>query len=91
MNIRSAKAKGRKLCQETRELILKAFPVLDADDVRINPASCPGEDLHLSPHARHMLPLAFECKNQETTKPWDWYKQASRICQRWKMSRCGIQ
>lgn len=76
MKIQSAKKKGRALCVKIKELILKAVPDLDPQDIAIPPPSCPGEDLWLSPKARRALPISIEAKNQETAKVWDWIAQA---------------
>lgn len=65
MRIRSAKAKGRRLSELTRQLILKYFPEIPADDLKVTPSSSNGEDLQFSTQARQTLPLIIECKNQE--------------------------
>ena len=76
MRTSSAKAKGRRLAVALRDLILTSFRVLQEDDVRVTPSGVPGEDLLLSPLARQYVPFSIECKNQETTKIWEWMKQA---------------
>lgn len=66
MNIRSAKAKGARLCKELRDALLATFPdKLVVGDIAVTSASVPGPDLYLSPRARDLLNMQFECKNQE--------------------------
>ena len=76
MKISYAKVKGRKMVTELRELLLKEFPQLEPDDVRIPPSAVPGEDLQLSPAARRLFPFAVECKNKESLNIWAAIKQA---------------
>lgn len=71
MKTSSAKAKGRRLQQYVRDLILQAFPVLEDDDVRSTSMGASGEDLLLSPAARKLFPFSVECKNQEKISIWD--------------------
>ena len=78
MKTSSAKAKGRRACQELRDLILKRYPSLQADDVRVQSSGSTGEDLLLSPAARAILPLTFECKNVEALNVWAALKQAAQ-------------
>jgi hypothetical protein len=72
----SAKAKGRRLCQQTKEMLLEMAPDLKSDDIRITSSGAPGEDLQMSPAARLVYPISIECKNTEKTSPWEWYEQA---------------
>lgn len=76
MKTSSAKAKGRRLQQELRDSLLKAFPELEADDVKVAIMGESGVDIKLSPAARKKIPYAFECKNQEKISVWDALKQA---------------
>lgn len=76
MKIQAAKAKGRRLCVQVKEMMLKAAPELDAQDIWVPPPSCPGEDLRLSARARAVFPISVEAKNQETAKVWEWIAQA---------------
>jgi hypothetical protein len=76
MKTQSAKAKGRKLQQWVRDLILKRFLCLEPDDVRSTSMGAGGEDLLLSPAARKLLPLSFECKNLNSMAFYKWYDQA---------------
>lgn len=75
MKIRAAKAKGKRLCKESLEMILSIYPELKGH-IYIPSACCPGEDLFLSAIARQKLPFAFEMKNCEKAKPWEWIEQA---------------
>ena len=72
----SAKAKGRRLQQWTRDQILKRWLSLEPDDVRSTSMGAGGEDLLLSPAARKLLPLSFECKNLNSMVLFKWYDQA---------------
>jgi hypothetical protein len=72
----SAKAKGRRAAQETRDLILAKFSDLESDDLRVTPSGVTGEDLLLSPKAQSILPFCFEVKNQEKLNIWQSLKQA---------------
>jgi len=76
MNVRSAKAKGRRLAERFRQLILALERTLTIDDVFVNPSSLNGEDLLLSPKAREIFPFAVECKNQERIDIWSAIAQA---------------
>ena len=76
MKTQSAKAKGRKLQQMVRDLILEAFPSLEPDDVRSTSMGCSGEDLQLSPAARRLFPYSVEAKNVEKLNVWGAYEQA---------------
>ena len=66
MRPQSCKAKGRKLQQEVRDLVLAAFPELEADDVRSTSMGASGADLLLSPAARRVFPYYVEAKNVES-------------------------
>lgn len=76
MKPQSAKAKGRKLQQWTRDVILENFPDLEPDDVRSTSMGCGGEDLQLSPAARRKFGFSVECKAQERLNVWEAYEQA---------------
>ena len=77
MNPQSAKAKGRKLQQWVRDLLLENFPSLEPDDVRSTSMGCGGEDLQLSPAARKLFGFSVECKNVERLNVYDAFEQAS--------------
>ena len=79
MKTQSAKAKGRKLQQWVRDLILESFP-LESDDVRSTSMGAGGEDVLLSPAARRYFPFSIECKNVEKLNVWQAYEQAEANC-----------
>jgi hypothetical protein len=77
MKTASAKAKGRRLQGEVRQLILDAFPQLEPDDVKGAIMGEAGEDIKLSPAARKLFAYSVECKNTEKLNIWDALKQAA--------------
>lgn len=76
MRTSSAKAKGRRLQDEVRDAIRKAFPDLEPDDVLCAIMGQSGMDIKLSPAARKKFPYAVECKNVEKLNIWGALKQA---------------
>lgn len=76
MRTASCKAKGRRACEEIREILLQYAPDLKPDDIRITSSGCTGEDLLLSPAAQEVYPFVIEAKNQERIQIWDALKQA---------------
>ena len=76
MKAASAKAKGRRAAAELQKILLRVFPDLKEDDIRVTPSGVQGEDLQLSPRAREYLPFAFELKNQERLNIWSTIEQA---------------
>jgi len=76
MRTSSCKAKGKRACQEVKELLHRFAPVLDGDDIVVPTGSQPGADIHLSPAARNFYPFAIECKNQESLAIWKALTQA---------------
>lgn len=70
MKTSSAKAKGRRACQEFQQLILRWFPDLSEKDVRVTSSGSTGEDLQLSQAASKAFPYAVEVKNQERLNIW---------------------
>ena len=76
MKTRSAKAKGRRLQNKIRDLLLEEFKELEPDDIRTAIIGETGEDIKLSPAARKKIPYSFECKNQEKINIWESLKQA---------------
>ena len=74
---RSGKAKGRRLQQQVRDLLLETFQnELEFDDIRSAIMGESGEDIKLSPAARKLIPYSFECKNQEKLNIWEALNQA---------------
>jgi|TARA_R110001606_G_scaffold336407_1_gene484346 hypothetical protein len=72
----SAKNKGRKLQQWTRDRILELVPTLEPDDVKSTSMGAGGEDVQLSPAARKHIPLTFECKARKGISVYGFYDQA---------------
>lgn len=72
----SAKSKGRTLQKLVRDLILKTFPSLEADDCRSTAMGQSGEDVTLSPAARRLVPYQIECKNKARSQIHTYFKQA---------------
>ena len=75
MKPQSAKAKGRRLQNQVRDMLIDEFD-LHPDDVRSTSMGASGEDLLLSPKARDMFPFSVECKNQERISIWKALAQA---------------
>ena len=80
MKTSSKKAKGRKLQNDVRDLLLNKFPILENDDIRTAVMGESGEDIKLSPAAQKIIPLSFECKNQERLNIWSSLEQAEDNC-----------
>jgi hypothetical protein len=76
MRTSSAKAKGRRCAQETKELLLKYAPELHPDDIIVTSSGDTGPDLKLSPAAQTVYPFIVENKNQETLNIWSALEQA---------------
>ncbi len=76
MKTSSAKAKGRRLAQSVKELLLSWAPDLTERDVQVTPSGVTGVDVALSEAAFKVYPLAIECKNQEKLNVWESIKQA---------------
>ncbi|PHS02810.1 MAG: hypothetical protein COA78_20425 [Blastopirellula sp.] len=76
MKTSSAKSKGRRLQQWTRDAILGNHPSLEPDDVRSTSMGASGEDVLLSPAARKLVPFSIECKNLARMAFYQWYDQA---------------
>ena len=77
MKTSSGKAKGRRLQNKIRDLLLEHFSdKLEPDDVRVAIMGETGEDIKLSPAARKLIPYSFECKNQENLNIWSSLEQA---------------
>lgn len=76
----SGKAKGRRLQQWVRDLVLSLFPSLEPDDVKSTAMGQGGEDVQLSPAARRLLPVSIECKSYSKVASYNWYDQAVANC-----------
>lgn len=72
----SAKNKGRKFQQLVRDVLLKAFPQLEPDDVKSTSMGAPGADIQLSPAARKLIPYQIECKSKAKSQIHTYYSQA---------------
>ena len=75
MKTSSAKAKGRKLQQWVRDLLIEKLNV-HPEDIESRSMGAGGEDLIMARAAREKFPLSIECKNQEKVNVWESYKQA---------------
>lgn len=75
MKPHSAKAKGRRLQQEVRALLIQYFGLHEDDVISRSMGAC-GEDLQLSPRARKVFPFSIEAKCQESISIWGALKQA---------------
>ena len=80
MNVRSNKAKGRKLQNMVRDILRLSFPSLEEDDIKSQTMGMTGEDIVLSPAARKKIPYSFECKNVERLQFWSAVEQAESNC-----------
>ena len=76
MKTQSAKAKGRRLQQQFRDL-LKEHLEIHPEDIESRSMGAGGEDLIMARAAREKFPYSIECKNVEKLNVWEAYKQAS--------------
>ena len=70
MKTSSAKAKGRKLQQWVRDLLIEKVNV-HPEDIESRSMGAGGEDLIMARAAREKFPLSIECKNQEKVNIWE--------------------
>ena len=75
MKTSSAKAKGRKLQQWMRNLLIEKLEV-HPEDIESRSMGAGGEDLIMARAARQKFPFSVECKNVEKLNVWEAYKQA---------------
>ena len=75
MKTQSAKAKGRKLQQWMRNLLIEKLEV-HPEDIESRSMGAGGEDLIMARAAREKFPMSIQCKNQEKVNVWEAYKQA---------------
>jgi len=80
MKTQSAKAKGRKLQQWVRNVILELINTLEEDDVKSTSMGAGGEDVQLSPAARKRMPVSIECKARKSIAVYSYYSQAEDNC-----------
>tara|TARA_Y100000593_G_scaffold74397_1_gene136885 strand:- start:329 stop:697 length:369 start_codon:yes stop_codon:yes gene_type:complete len=71
----SAKAKGRRLQQWFRDLLIEKLDV-HPEDIESRSMGAGGEDLIMARAAREKFPYSIECKNQESINIWKSYEQA---------------
>ena len=79
-NVRSSKAKGRRLQNFVRDQLRGLFSFLEPDDIKSQTMGMTGEDIVLSPAARKSIPYSFECKNVEKLNIWSALQQAEDNC-----------
>ena len=75
MKTSSAKAKGRRLHQWFRDLVIEKLDV-HPEDIESRSMGAGGEDLIMARAARKKFPYSIECKNQESVNVWKAYEQA---------------
>ena len=75
MKTSSAKAKGRRLQQWFRDLLIEKLDV-HPEDIESRSMGAGGEDLIMARAARKKFPYSIECKNQESVNVWNAYEQA---------------
>ena len=76
MKTQSAKAKGRRLQQEFRKLLIEKLDI-HPEDIESRSMGAGGEDLIMARAARGKFPYSIECKNVEKLNIWSAYEQAS--------------
>ena len=79
MKTSSAKAKGRRLQQWFRDLLIEKLDV-HPEDIESRSMGAGGEDLIMARAAREKFPYSVECKNQEKLNIWEAYSQAESNC-----------
>ena len=77
MRTQSNKAKGRRLQQWVRDLLIEKLEV-HPEDIESRSMGAGGEDLIMSRSAREKFPYSIECKNQESLNIWKSYEQAQQ-------------
>ena len=75
MKPQSAKAKGRRLQQQFRDLLKEELNI-HPEDIESLSMGAGGEDLIMARAAREKFPYSIECKNVEKLNVWEAYKQA---------------
>ena len=77
MKTQSAKAKGRRLQQWFRDLLIEKLNI-HPQDIESRSMGAGGEDLIMARAAREKFPYSVECKNQEKINLWESYNQAQQ-------------
>ena len=75
MRPQSAKAKGRRLQQQFRDLLIEKLDI-HPEDIESRSMGAGGEDLVMARAAREKFPFSVECKNVEKLNVWEAYNQA---------------
>ena len=75
MRTQSKKAKGRRLQQWVRDLLIEKLEV-HPEDIESRSMGAGGEDLIMARAAREKFPYSIECKNVEKLNVWEAYEQA---------------
>ena len=75
MRPQSAKAKGRRLQQQFRDLLIEKLDI-HPEDIESRSMGVGGEDLVMARAAREKFPFSIECKNVEKLNVWEAYNQA---------------
>ena len=77
MKTQSAKAKGRKLQQWTRDRLVESLDI-HPEDIKSTSMGAGGEDVIMARAAREKFPYSIECKNEEKIHVWSAYEQAAQ-------------
>lgn len=72
----SAKNKGRLFQVHVAKRLQETAQGLEPDDIRSTAMGVTGEDIQMSPAARRVYPIAFECKKVEKLNIWEAIAQA---------------
>ena len=75
MKTQSAKAKGRRLQQWFRDLLIEKLNI-HPEDIESRSMGAGGEDLIMARAAREKFQYSVESKNQEKINLWESYNQA---------------
>ena len=75
MRPQSAKAKGRRLQQQFRDLLIEKLDI-HPEDIESRSMGAGGEDLVMARAAREKFPFSIECKNVEKLNVWEAYNPA---------------
>ena len=75
MKTQSDKAKGRRLQQWFRDLLIEKLDI-HPEDIESRSMGAGGEGLIMARAAREKFPYSIECKNQESVNLWKSYEQA---------------
>ena len=79
MKTSTAKAKGRRLQQWMRDLLIEELEV-DPEDIESRPMGSQGEDLIMALGAREKFPFSIECNNHVCLIVWRAWEQANENC-----------